>query len=172
MKNVKGDYFGVRFFRRAVVKKTLQKNKANDMMRPMISRKSYKKHDLCMIFLNKVIDYKKPVPVAVLSKSFFVKQNAKALNKDDLKCRALWMAAQKGDCYAIRLLVMDGVDLDARDGQGRTALNIATQYNQTQAIKTLMAAKEMRRMAVLGELPNSVFFSKFGKNKKTSNGQV
>lgn len=80
---------------------------------------------------------------------------------------ALWLAAKNGDCYAIRLLVMDGVDLEARDSQGRTALNIATQYNHKEAVKTLLAAREMRRMATLGELPSSVFFDKFTKTVKT-----
>jgi hypothetical protein len=84
-----------------------------------------------------------------------------------LKEKALWHAAKNGDCYAIRLLVMDGVDIDARDAQGRTAINIATQYNQRDALKTLLAGKEMRRMAKLGELPNSVFFDKFKKLVKT-----
>lgn len=82
-----------------------------------------------------------------------------------LKEKALWHAARSGDCYAIRLLIMDGVDIDARDAQGRTAINIATQYNQKDALKTLLAGKEMRRMAKLGELPSSVFFDKFKKSK-------
>lgn len=82
-----------------------------------------------------------------------------------LKEKALWHAAKSGDCYAIRLLIMDGVDIDARDVQGRTAINIATQYSQQAALKTLLAGKEMRRMAKLGELPSSVFFDKFKKNK-------
>lgn len=82
-----------------------------------------------------------------------------------LKEKALWHAAKAGDSYAIRLLVMDGVDLDARDTLGRTALNIATQFNQKDAIKTLLAAKEMRRMAMLDELPSSAFFDKFKKAK-------
>ncbi len=167
MRNIKADGFGVRFFKRATVKKAVKRDKANDTMVTMTQRKSFKTHDLSMIFYNKVIDTKKSVVCGHISKNFLVKkQNQDISNKDNLKSRALWMAAQKGDCYAIRLLVMDGVDLDARDGQGRTALNIATQFNQTQAIKTLMAAKEMRRMAAFGELPNSVFFTKFNNQKK------
>lgn len=74
---------------------------------------------------------------------------------------ALWQAAMTGDCYAIRMLVMEGVDLEARDGQGRTAFNIATQYNQQNALKTLLAAREMKRMAKMGDLPDSNFFRKF-----------
>ncbi len=85
--------------------------------------------------------------------------------REALREKALWMAAKSGDCYAIRLLVMDGVDLEARDPQGRTAINIATQYNQREAIKTLLAAKEMRQMAKFGELPETKFFAKFTKKK-------
>ncbi len=77
--------------------------------------------------------------------------------------RMLRAAAKDGNCAVIRRLVMAGVDLDARDDGGRTALNIATQYNRTQAIKTLLAAREMRRMAALGELPKTAFFEKFQK---------
>ena len=86
-----------------------------------------------------------------------------------VKERMLREAAQSGDCYIIRMLVVDGVDLEARDASGRTALNIATQYNQVQAIKTLLAAKEMRRMAKLGDLPNTAFFRKFAP--KTGSGK-
>lgn len=84
--------------------------------------------------------------------------------------RLLRMAAKAGDCGAIRRLVMQGADLDARDDGGRTALNIATQYNRTDAIKTLLAAREMRRMAALGELPETGFYKKFSKTAK--NGSV
>lgn len=76
---------------------------------------------------------------------------------------ALWGAAKTGNCARIRLLVMEGVDLDARDAEGRTAINIATQYNQHAALKTLLAGREMRRMAASGELPKTRFFAKFAK---------
>ena len=79
------------------------------------------------------------------------------------KERMLREAAMTGDCYIIRNLVMDGVDLDARDASWRTALNIATQYNQKEAIKTLLAAREMRRMAQTGELPDTRFYDRFKK---------
>lgn len=76
---------------------------------------------------------------------------------------ALWAAAQTGNCQRIRLLVMEGVDLNARDAEGRTAINIATQYSQHAALKTLLAAREMRRMAASGELPKTRFFARFAK---------
>jgi hypothetical protein len=76
---------------------------------------------------------------------------------------ALWGAAKTGNCQRIRLLVMEGVDLDARDAQGRTAINIATQYSQHNALKTLLAARELRRMAALGDLPQTRFYAKFAK---------
>ena len=75
----------------------------------------------------------------------------------------LWQAARKGDCYAIRVLVINGADLEARDLEGRTAINIATQYSQQEALKTLLAAREMKRMAKLGDLPDTKFFRKFSK---------
>ena len=82
-----------------------------------------------------------------------------------LKEKRLRAAARAGDCHAIRVLVMEGVDLDARDASGRTAINIATQYNQREALKTLLAAKEMRRLARLGELPKTAFFKKFNRKQ-------
>lgn len=79
------------------------------------------------------------------------------------KEQSLWDAARSGDCAKIRRLVMEGVDLEARDPQGRTAINIASQYRQQDAMKTLLAAKEMRYMAKLGDLPDTKFFRKFAK---------
>lgn len=76
-------------------------------------------------------------------------------------------AALRGDCVAIRKLVVEGVDLDARDVQGRTAMNIATQYALKDVVATLRAAKEMRYMASLGELPNTAFFKRFQRGTGT-----
>lgn len=89
----------------------------------------------------------------------------KSVATDITKETALWVAAQNGDCHRIRLLVMEGVDLEMRDSYGRTALNIAMQYNQKEAIKTIMAAKEMRKMAKDGNLPNMNFFRKMAHEK-------
>jgi ankyrin repeat protein len=165
MKNIKGADFGVRFYRRAPQKKVVQKTN----MVQLTPVKTFKKSVLKMIFLNKVLDDRKVRPVGAFDVSKIKPKQDEKNNKQAMKHKALWMAAQKGDCYALRLLVVDGVDLDMRDDQGRTALNIATQYNQTQAIKTLMAAKEMQRMARLGDLPNSAFYDRF-KNKKYIRG--
>lgn len=57
--------------------------------------------------------------------------------------RELWRAAKEGDCGAIRLAVMHGADLDARDEEGRTAAHIASQYGKLDALKTLTAARQM-----------------------------
>jgi len=72
-----------------------------------------------------------------------------------------WEAAKRGDCATLRVLVMAGISLDARDGEGRTALNIAMQYDQKGAIKTLLAAKNMRALAERGLLPQTQFYNKF-----------
>ncbi len=82
------------------------------------------------------------------------------------KEQALWHATRIGDLAMIRLLVVNGVDLKARDPMGRTAINIATQYRQMESLKTLLAAKQMRRMAALGELPDTNFYRRF-KARKT-----
>ncbi len=62
----------------------------------------------------------------------------------------LWNAAREGDCSKIRLLVMSGADLEARDDQARTAINIATQYGQVQAATTLLAARQMSYLVRMG----------------------
>lgn len=62
----------------------------------------------------------------------------------------LFKAAEKGDKTAIRALVFDDVDFDARDEEGRTAFNIATQHRHSDAAQTLLAAKQMKAMQRLG----------------------
>ena len=151
MKKVQGVSFGVRFFRRGIAKAAIQ-NIEQDLQPA-----------------EKVNPIEKaPVMTDIPDQHAFIAAKPVKHHEDGLKEKALWLAARDGDCYAIRLLVMDGVDLDKRDPQGRTAINIATQYNQTQALKTLMAAKEMRYMASMGDLPEGAFFEKF-KNNKTGN---
>lgn len=56
----------------------------------------------------------------------------------------LWKAAMTGDKATIRALVFEDIDFDARDEEGRTAFNIATQFGQTDTAQTILAARQMR----------------------------
>jgi ankyrin repeat protein len=67
--------------------------------------------------------------------------------------KALWDAAKKGDKEKIRMLVVAGADVTAEDEEGRTALNIASQYGQADAYKTLLAAREMQELMKAGVTP-------------------
>ncbi|ATQ45049.1 hypothetical protein CSW64_15210 [Caulobacter mirabilis] len=49
-------------------------------------------------------------------------------------------AAAKGDAAAIRTLLAGGAPIDARDGQGRTALLVATHGDQVEAARILIEA--------------------------------
>jgi hypothetical protein len=143
MTAVKGNGFGVRFFRRGIARATAApKEGVNDMSIKSVEKKKPEAEEK-----------PKEIPVTVSEVS---------------KEKSLWKAAALGDCYKIRLLVMEGVDIEARDEQGRTALNIATQYKRNEAVKTLLAAKEMLRMAKRGDLPESPFYSRFSKNQGES----
>ncbi len=165
MKNIYGADFGVRFYRRGQKKKAVQKQ---TVIVERMSVRTFKPSELKMIFDNRAQDFRKPKIFGSFDLSKIIRKRTNVSAATSAKERALWVASQKGDCRAIRLLVMAGVDLDARDGAGRSALNIATQYNQKDAIKTLLAAREMMRMAKLDELPSSVFYDKF--KKKQTNG--
>lgn len=145
MKKIEGMNFSVRFFRRGVARNMAQK----EMPLP----KEIAMNDIPEQNAVSSADEKSASQSAAPRIDFSPEKLAKE--------KMLRDAAQTGDCYLIRMLVMEGVDLEARDNQGRTALNIATQYNRHGAIKTLLAAREMRRMATLGELPDSAFFRKF-----------
>lgn len=63
---------------------------------------------------------------------------------------ALWEAAKKGDKEKIRMLVVAGANVTALDEEGRTALNIASQYGQAEAYRTLLAAREMQELMQAG----------------------
>lgn len=71
------------------------------------------------------------------------------MTKDEMQ-KALWFAAQKGDKERIRMLIVAGADVTAEDDMGRTALNIASQYGQADAYKTLLAAREMQELMRAG----------------------
>lgn len=149
MKKVQGASFGVRFYRRGISKGAATMDAPKE------------KGDV----MDDIPEQQQPAAAQTPAPA---KEQAVFSPAKIAKERMLREAAQAGDCYIIRMLVMDGVDLDARDGAGRTALNIATQYNQAQAIKTLLAAKEMRRMAKMGDLPDTAFFRKFAPKTGTT----
>ncbi|PZQ47716.1 MAG: hypothetical protein DI551_02840 [Micavibrio aeruginosavorus] len=177
MKGVKGVSFGVRFYRRAGMK-----TGAKDAGRSDVANTIEAIDELEQAMTTQSPSMISDIPEQTISRQPLHPDQELTAPKADiaqhtvntsappagLKEKALWMAAKEGDCYAIRLLVMDGADLDARDPQGRTAVNIATQYNRKEALKTLLAAKEMRTMAKLGELPQTSFFKKFDKSKTGS----
>lgn len=81
----------------------------------------------------------------------------------------LWDAARSGDCGDIRLAVMYGADLDARDDDGRTAVHIAAQYKQLDALKTLTAARQMTFFAKAEGSAEDLFFKKAKAIKKAGN---
>jgi len=54
--------------------------------------------------------------------------------------RGLHAAAHRGDAEAIRRLVADGADVEARDGFGRTPLHVAAHASQDEAVNALAAA--------------------------------
>lgn len=147
MKKVMGASFGVRFYRRAVPKTAVKETPQEDKGEAM-----------------KDIPEQKPVDAELPPRKAAPVYSPAKIAKEKM----LREAAKDGDCYIIRNLVMDGVDLEARDASGRTALNIATQYNQKEAIKTLLAAREMRRLAQIGELPDTAFYRRFQKPKTGS----
>lgn len=171
MKKVQGESFRVRFYRRGVAKMSSKKN-----MSERVDRETPQDNALQEALMdNTLVLCKDDIVEAAVKKEIHLcaehttprEEQVKAQGREEgLKEKALWMAAKNGDCYAIRVLVMGGVDLEARDAQGRTAVHIAAQYNQKDALKTLMAAKEMRRMSAYGELPNGAFFDKFKKIAK------
>ncbi len=69
----------------------------------------------------------------------------------------LWVAAASGDCGAIRVLAMSGVDIDARNEDGFTAFNIATRHGHSDAAMTILAVREVRFAKTLGEDPATFF---------------
>ncbi|PJB71619.1 MAG: ankyrin repeat domain-containing protein [Alphaproteobacteria bacterium CG_4_9_14_3_um_filter_47_13] len=76
---------------------------------------------------------------------------------NELAKSRLWRAAEVGDCKTIRLLAMEGIDIDARNEDGFTAFNIATQNNHSDAAMTILAAREMQFAQDLGEEPAAFY---------------
>ena len=54
--------------------------------------------------------------------------------------RGLYRAAHEGDAIAIRKLIREGADLEARDRAGRTPLHVAVFASQHEAVRTLAKA--------------------------------
>ncbi|MBI2233910.1 MAG: ankyrin repeat domain-containing protein [Micavibrio aeruginosavorus] len=69
---------------------------------------------------------------------------------DTIAQKRLFTAAATGDKATIRALVFEDVDFDARDEEDRTAFNIATQYGHVDTAKTILAARQMKAMQVMG----------------------
>lgn len=147
MKKAVGGNFSVRFARRGVAKPATSKEEAR------------------AVILDQVAKAKEGLPDIVapmkIEKVSSIKPALKPGPNTEMMEAMLRAAAFYGDCQMIRKLVMQGVDLEARDSTGRTAFHIATQYCNYDAMKTLLAARAMRRMAKLGDLPDTKFYRRF-----------
>lgn len=171
MKSVRGQGFSVRFTRRGMaVRNEGISSSANNVLEnqeiPSVIETKLGPVSAAPVLTSAPATPADDIFATVAAMAQDAARQRKAQTRDNggvnMECM-LRTAAKDGNCAVIRRLVMAGVDLDSRDDGGRTALNIATQYNRTQAIKTLLAAREMRRMAALGELPKTAFFEKFQK---------
>lgn len=89
---------------------------------------------------------------------------------DPIAQKRLWDAARTGDQPAIRRLVYDDIDFEARDEEDRTAFNIATQYGHYKAAQTILAAKQMKVMQQMGLTSES--FERFIKSNETATVSV
>ncbi len=94
-------------------------------------------------------------------------QDFEKIIKDPVQ-KQLWQAAKEGDCGQIRLAVLNGADIGARDENGRTALNIASQYGHTDAMKTLTAAKHMMYFAKEQGSPEETFIHRVRNRRKSA----
>lgn len=68
----------------------------------------------------------------------------------------LWEAAKQGKTTEVRKLVVQGADVTLRDDQGRTAINIASQYGHADTYQTLMAAREVAELTKTGMAPDQI----------------
>ena len=62
----------------------------------------------------------------------------------------LWLACETNDVKNVRMAIIAGADVEARDEQERNALNIASQYGYNEIYKTLLAARAMARLERYG----------------------
>ena len=64
-------------------------------------------------------------------------------------------AAEAGDQAEIRRAAISGAEMDAIDEQGRTALQIASEQGDHATMRTILAARDVRRMMDLGVAPDT-----------------
>lgn len=76
-----------------------------------------------------------------------------AQNNKSMLQQKLWDAAARGDSGAVRVLVLNGVDIDARNEDGFTAYSLATQNGHFNTALTILAARNMAYEAKLGFTP-------------------
>lgn len=69
------------------------------------------------------------------------------------KQEQLWAAAGTGDSATIRALAMEGVDVDARNPDGFTAYNLATQNGHHNTALTILAFRKMKYFGTPGLAP-------------------
>ena len=62
----------------------------------------------------------------------------------------LWDAAVAGNCAEIRRSVISGADINMVDEEGRSAFQMASQCNQVDAMRTILAVKELIDMEKMG----------------------
>jgi hypothetical protein len=75
--------------------------------------------------------------------------NAPTANSD--QNADLWFqAVAVGDTPTMRDLIVRGIDVGMRDDQERTAMNIASQYGHTDAMTTILAARQMNFLKSIG----------------------
>ena len=65
----------------------------------------------------------------------------------------LWDAAARGDNAMVRILAAGGVDLNARNEDGFTAYNLATQNGHFNTALVILAARDLAYEAKLGFAP-------------------
>jgi hypothetical protein len=74
----------------------------------------------------------------------------KHLTTQSMMQEKLWAAAARGDSASIRILAVEGVDIDARNADGFTAYNLATQNGHFNTALTILAARNMAYAEQLG----------------------
>lgn len=74
----------------------------------------------------------------------------KATDSQQLHQR-LWEAASRGDSAAVRMLAMNGVDVDVRNPDGFTAYNLATRNGHYNTALIILTARQMKYLGQAGQ---------------------